>query len=75
MSKNRLFKNLPKIRLIVSVEGDTVETIDELIGYPLGGGHPAKGNRSEFVRLAIEEKLEREMVRFQNRVSAVPKRI
>ncbi len=75
MSKNRLFKNQPKIRLIVSVEGDTVETIDELIGYPLGCGHPAKGNRSEFVRLAIEEKLERDMVRFQNRVSAVPKHI
>ncbi|MCY1460908.1 hypothetical protein D9M71_785060 [compost metagenome] len=72
MSKNRLFKNQPKIRLIVSVEGDTVETIDELIGYPQGGRHPAKGNRSEFVRLAIEEKLERDVVRFQNRVSAVP---
>lgn len=71
MSKNRLFKNQPKIRLIVSVEGDTVETIDELIGYPLGGRHPAKGNRSEFVRLAIEEKLERDMVWFQNPVSAV----
>lgn len=71
MSKNRLFKNQPKVRLIVSVEGDTVETIDELIGYPLGSGHPAKGNRSEFVRLAIEEKLERELVRFQNRVSAI----
>jgi hypothetical protein len=72
MSKNRLFKNQPKIRLIVSVEGETVEIIDELIGYHLGGGHPAKGNRSEFVRLAIEEKLERDVVRFQNRVSAVP---
>jgi metal-responsive CopG/Arc/MetJ family transcriptional regulator len=71
MSKNRQFKNQPKIRLIVSVEGDTVETIDELIGYPLGGGHPAKGNRSEFVRQAIEEKLERDMVQSQNRVSAI----
>jgi metal-responsive CopG/Arc/MetJ family transcriptional regulator len=71
MSKNRLFKNQTKTRLIVSVEGDTVETIDALIGYPLGGGHPAKGNRSEFVRLAIEEKLERDMVRFHNRVSAI----
>lgn len=72
MSKNRLFKNQPKIRLIVSVEGDTVETIDELIGYPLGGDHPAEGNRSEFVRLAIEEKLERDVVRFQNRASKAP---
>lgn len=34
-----------------------------------------KGNRSEFVRLAIEEKLERDMVQFQNRASAIPKRI
>ena len=75
MSKNRLFKNQAKTRLIVSVEGDTVENIDALIGYPLGGWHPAKGNRSEFVRLAIEEKLERDMVRFQNRVSAVRKHI
>ena len=71
MSKNRLFKNQPKIRLIVSVEGDTVEAIDELIGYPLGGGHPAKGNRSEFVRLAVEEKLERDVVQSQNRASAI----
>ncbi|WP_460054057.1 ribbon-helix-helix domain-containing protein [Pseudomonas sp. S2_D06] len=71
MSKNRLFKNQPKIRLIVSVEGDTVEIIDELIGKPLGGRHPAKGNRSEFVRLAIEEKLERDMVQFQNRAQAI----
>jgi Arc/MetJ-type ribon-helix-helix transcriptional regulator len=71
MSKNRLFKNQPKIRLIVSVEGDTVEIIDELIGKPFGGWHPAKGNRSEFVRLAIEEKLEREMVQFQNRAKAL----
>lgn len=71
MSKNRLFKSQPKIRLIVSVETDTVETIDELIGKLSSGRHPAKGNRSEFVRLAIEEKLERDVVRFQNRVSAV----
>lgn len=71
MSKNRLFKNQPKVRLIVSVEGYMVETIDELIGYPLGGGHPAKGNRSEFVRLAIEEKMERDMVQFQNQASVI----
>lgn len=64
MSKNRLFKSQPKNRLIVSVEADTVETIDELIGKPFGVWHPAKGNRSEFVRLAIEEKLERDVVGF-----------
>lgn len=66
MSKNRLFKSQPKIRLIVSVEADTVEAIDELIGKPFRDEHPAKGNRSEFVRLAIEEKLKRDVVRFQN---------
>lgn len=68
MSKNRIFTETPKTRLIVSVETCTVEKIDELIRR----GHPAKGNRSEFVRLAVEEKLEREMVRFQNRISAAP---
>ncbi|GAB3473931.1 ribbon-helix-helix domain-containing protein [Azotobacter salinestris] len=61
MSKNRLFKDQSKTRLIVSVEVDTVEAIDELIGKPFGGRHPARGNRSEFVRLAIEEKLARDL--------------
>lgn len=65
MSKNRLFKNQPKIRLIVSVETETVAAIDRLIRYP-------NANRSEFVRLAIEEKLERDVVLLHNRVSAVP---
>ncbi|MNJ05840.1 hypothetical protein D3C73_1674350 [compost metagenome] len=49
------------------MEAGTVEKIDDLIRR----GHPAKGNRSEFVRLAMEEKLERDVVRFQNRVSEV----
>jgi len=65
MSKNRLFKNQPKIRLIVSVETETVAAIDRLIRYP-------SANRSEFVRLAIEEKLERDVVLFQNRASVAP---
>jgi metal-responsive CopG/Arc/MetJ family transcriptional regulator len=67
MSKNRLFQDQLKIRLIVSVEVNTVDAIDKLIGKPFGGRHPAKGNRSEFVRSAIEEKLEREQVRLQDR--------
>ena len=67
MSKNRVFNETSKARLIVSVESDTVKTIDRLICYPYGNGHAAKGNRSEFVRLAIEEKLERDVVRLQNR--------
>lgn len=60
MSKNRLFYGLHKRRLIVSVELDTVAAIDALIRYPHGPEHPARGNRSEFVRLAIEEKLRRD---------------
>ncbi len=67
MSKNRLFNEASRTRLIVSVESDIVKTIDRLISYPCGNGHAAKGNRSEFVRLAVEEKLERDVVRFQNR--------
>ncbi|WP_409302892.1 hypothetical protein [Pseudomonas sp. KCJK8993] len=66
MSKNRLFKEKPKTRLILSVEVDTMEAIDQLIRYPFGSRHPAEGNRSEFVRLAIKEKLKRELVRFQD---------
>ncbi|KII34175.1 hypothetical protein NL64_06830 [Pseudomonas fluorescens] len=68
MSKNRIFKETPKTRLIVSVEIETVAAIDRLIRYP-------SANRSEFVRLAIEEKLERDVVLFQNRASVAPKRI
>jgi hypothetical protein len=46
--------------LIVSVPMKTVEAIDRLIAYPYGRDHPAQGNRSEFVRVAIREKLNRE---------------
>lgn len=58
MSKNRLFAGRAKVRLIVSVEAATVAAIDGLLRQE--PRHPARGNRSEFVRLAIEEKLERE---------------
>ncbi|AYC34696.1 toxin-antitoxin system protein [Pseudomonas cavernae] len=60
MSKNRLFGDKAKERLIVSVEIAVIEAIDRLIDYPYGSLHPAAGNRSEFVRLAIEEKLARD---------------
>lgn len=59
MSTNRLFHGKPKQRLIVSVDNETVARMDELIGYPFGSNHPARGNRSEFVRLAIEAELQR----------------
>ena len=65
MSKNRQFGSKPITRLIVSVETETVAAIDRLIRYP-------SANRSEFVRLAIEEKLERDVVRFQNHASVAP---
>ena len=58
MSKNRLLRERPKIRLMVSVETNSVEAIAKLIRYE----HPAKRSRSEFVRLAIEEKLKRDQV-------------
>jgi metal-responsive CopG/Arc/MetJ family transcriptional regulator len=57
MSKNRMFRGKPVRRLIVSVELDTIEVIDQhLRGWRTWGS----GNRSEFVRQAIEEKLKRE---------------
>ncbi|MCE8020180.1 toxin-antitoxin system protein [Halomonas sp. MCCC 1A11036] len=59
MSKNRLFHGAPTVRLIASVEQATVDAVDEVIGYPYNSPHPAKGNRSEFVRIAIENELAR----------------
>jgi len=59
MSRNRLFRGAPVRRLIVSVELEMVSKVDELIGWRSGQRHPAWGNRSEFVRLAIERELAR----------------
>jgi hypothetical protein len=58
MSKLRRFHGKPVSRLIVSVTVETVRSIDALIEfrYP-GPKHAAEGNRSEFIRLAIIEKL------------------
>jgi hypothetical protein len=54
---NRYFNGKITARLIVSVEADIVALVDEVItGNP---AHPAAWNRSEFVRLAILEKLGR----------------
>ena len=50
-------------RLIVSVEMATVQAIDEQLGYRRTYSH---GNRSEFVRQAIEEKLQRDAQRFDD---------
>ncbi|MBG56808.1 MAG: toxin-antitoxin system protein [Porticoccus sp.] len=63
MMRNRIFGDTPVRRLIVSVEMATVQAIDEQLGYRRTYSH---GNRSEFVRQAIEEKLQRDAQRFDD---------
>jgi len=58
MSMARRFKGQPVTRLIVSVPVDVVGLVDRLL--TLNRRHPARGNRAEFVRLAIAEKLARD---------------
>jgi hypothetical protein len=61
MSMCRRFHGEPVSRLIVSVPVVTVAAIDALIAPPLSApAHPARSCRSEFVRLAIAEKLARD---------------
>lgn len=65
MPKRRKFEGESVTRLIVSVPVSVVGEIDRVTGckYPNRyNRHPAFGNRSEFVRLAIVEKLERDQV-------------
>jgi len=67
MPMRRKFNGEPINRLIVSVPISMVEEIDRVTGckYPRHNRynrHPAFGNRSEFVRLAIVEKLERDQL-------------
>lgn len=58
MSMARRFHGQPVTRLIVSVPVDVVAEVDSLLRQ--ARNHPARGNRAEFVRLAIAEKLARE---------------
>jgi hypothetical protein len=58
MTMARRFKGQPVTRLIVSVPVDVVALVDRLL--TLNRRHPARGNRAEFVRLAIAEKLARD---------------
>ena len=65
MQKRRKFGSESVTRLIVSVPVSVVSEIERVSGskYPRHNRcnrHPAFGNRSEFVRLAIVEKLERD---------------
>jgi len=58
MGFRRKFNGEPVNRLIVSVPVVVVDEIDQRMK---ASRHPARRNRSEFVRLAILEKLERDM--------------
>jgi hypothetical protein len=48
-----------QLRALSSIESDTLSKVDELIDWQAPKRHPAHGNRSEFVRLAIEHELAR----------------
>lgn len=54
MSKNRMFRGKPSDKLIIRVESETIEAIDRATARRPGG---IPGNRSEFVRQAIEARL------------------
>jgi hypothetical protein len=60
MTMCRRFKGAAVARVIVSIPGRTVAAIDRLLAEV--PEHPARGCRSEFVRLAIAEKLGRELM-------------
>lgn len=66
MSMCRRFNGAKVNRLIVSVPVADVGLIDELIRYR----HPARGNRAEFVRLALAEKLERDTAARKTAIAA-----
>lgn len=67
MPRRRKFEGEPVTRLIVSVPVSVVGEIDDMTGFHSikARKHPAFGNRSEFVRLAIVEKLERDQITMQ----------
>lgn len=60
MTMCRRFDGKPVMRLIVSVPTPTVQEIDRLLNQ--APRHPARGCRAEFVRLAIAEKLSRDLM-------------
>lgn len=59
MSMCRRFKGAPVMRLIVSVPTETVARVKALLS---NRQHPSRGCRAEFVRLAIAEKLARDLM-------------
>ena len=60
MTMCRRFNGEPVTRLIVSVTADAVRAVDRLL--TLAPVHAARGCRAEFVRLAIAEKLARDLM-------------
>lgn len=54
---NRYFNGVPTTRLIVTCEQAIIDAVDAHIKH----GRVTRGNRAEFVRQAIAEKLEREL--------------
>jgi hypothetical protein len=55
MSMCRRFKGKPVTRLIVTMPADLVAAIDQILAAR--PTHPARGCRSEFLRLAVAEKI------------------
>lgn len=60
MTMCRRFDGEPVMRLIVSVPAAMVAELDKLLS--LRPQHAARGCRAEFVRLAITERLERDLM-------------
>jgi len=62
----RRFNGQPVVRLIVTMPADMVAEIDQLLTER--PRHPARRCRSEFLRLAVAEKLGRELMLSGERV-------
>ncbi len=60
MSMCRRFNGEPVVRLIVSMPTEMVAALDQLLTER--PRHPARGCRSEFLRLALAEKVGRELM-------------
>lgn len=60
MSMCRRFKGQPVERVTVTLSAAMVAAVDRLLTEQ--AGHPARGCRSELIRLAVAEKLGRELM-------------
>ncbi len=66
----RRFKGRPVSRVIATVPDDVLQQIDRLLmQHP---AHPARGCMAEFVRLALAEKLGRDLMLIGAAASVVP---